>query len=248
MKIAVCDNEIEQANMIREALERSYVECVIETFIDMDELFEKVEKSSESYDAIFMDMSWDDEDKDGVVYSNQLYKINPKLRIVSISAYTMEYIEKMFCNRTNIYGVINKPIDINVLNELLNKLELDIANSKHNLVIEDGSKVFSENTTNIIYICSNGRCSDITTISGVTTIRKGFKKICDDLPDDFYVINKGICINMRYLKRIEENDVVLENIYSDTTSEYIKTFRLPIGTKKKRDLKDRFFAYVENNM
>lgn len=58
------------------------------------------------------------------------------------------------------------------------------------------------------------------------------------MPKHFYCINKGILVNLNYVKRIEQDDVILT---------YLKqTVTLPIARNKKKILKTHFSSISDD--
>ena len=67
--------------------------------------------------------------------------------------------------------------------------------------------------------------------------RKWNKSICSQMPDYFYCINKGILVNMNYVKRIENSEVVMTYLENEV--------RHPLARDKRKDFRERFFEYME---
>lgn len=234
MKIAICDNEEEQVKIIRDALIQVDDECEIDEFTNIDEFFDSLEKNKYAYNAVLMDLDWDNKDSDGTDYSSQLFKINKSVRVICVSAYTMDYIEKLYYNMVNIFGVINKPIDIVSLRSIYEKLIKDIEKSKETFLVKDRDGIYYEKTRDIVYALSDGHNVNLIKEDSIRVVHESFRKACSKLPKHFYVINKGISVNMEHVKRIDNGEVVVG----------ANEIKLPIGRNKIKIFKEKFFEYL----
>ena len=89
----------------------------------------------------------------------------------------------------------------------------------------------------IVYVKSEAHKTVIYMLDRIQSFYVSFKSICSQVPDYFYCINKGILVNMGYVKRIENNEVVVS--YQE------KEVRLPVARDKRKDFRDTFFEYME---
>ena len=72
-------------------------------------------------------------------------------------------------------------------------------------------------------------------LDGVQSFYVPFKNICAQMPTNFYCINKGLLVNLDYVKRIEKSDVVVSYMKQIIT--------LPVARDKRKDFKNRLFEY-----
>jgi len=92
----------------------------ITTFLRIAELFKKV-KDGERFDAVFMDIEWDGEEKGGIDFASELYKLSPKTKIIFVTGYPARYSQEIFLKYTNLMGFIAKPINIDILQKKYRK-------------------------------------------------------------------------------------------------------------------------------
>lgn len=236
MRIAICDDYIEHARDIKEKIASINEYIITDIYDDIEALFFEVRADKKKYDAVFMDMEWEKNMKSGVDYVQMLSEMDCRARIICVTAYTMKYIEKLFWNNVEIFGVLNKPVNMESLGKILEKLQADKDKLKDELVLSYNDTVFRVKMNEIIYFKSDSHKTIIYMLDGEKPFYVSFKSIRSKVPDYFYCINKGILINMNYVKRIEQDEVVLT---------YLKqTVNLPIARNKKKDFKDTFFEYI----
>mgnify|MGYP001538346682 CR=1 FL=1 len=89
----------------------------------------------------------------------------------------------------------------------------------------------------IVYVKSEAHKTVIYMLDGIQSFYVSFKSICSQMPDYFYCINKGILVNMNYVKRIENSEVVMTYLENEV--------RHPLARDKRKDFRERFFEYME---
>ena len=89
----------------------------------------------------------------------------------------------------------------------------------------------------IVHVKSEAHKTVIYMLDGIQSFYVSFKSICSQMPDYFYCINKGILVNMNYVKRIENSEVVMTYLENEV--------RHPLARDKRKDFRERFFEYME---
>lgn len=236
MRIAICDDYIEHAEDIKEKIAGVNADIITDLYDDIEHLFSEVRADKRKYDAVFMDMEWEKSMKSGVEYVQMLSNMDCRARIICVTAYTMKYIEKLFWNNVEIFGVLNKPVDVESLGKILDKLQADKEKLRDELVLGYNDTVFRVKMNEIVYVESDAHKTIVHTLDEEQAFYVPFKSIRSKVPDYFYCINKGILVNMNYVKRIEQDEVVLAYLK--------KSVNLMIARNKKKDFKDNFFEYI----
>ena len=147
----------------------------------------------------------------------------------------MKYIEKLFWNNVDIFGVINKPVNIESIEKILDKIQKSTEKSKEELVLSYNDTMFRVTISEIVYVKSEAHKTIIYMLDGVQSFYVPFKNICAQMPTNFYCINKGLLVNLDYVKRIEKSDVVVSYMKQIIT--------LPVARDKRKDFKNRLFEY-----
>ena len=155
MRIAICDDYMEHAIDIKANISGVNGEIITDLYDDIEHLFSEVRADKKKYDAVFMDMEWEKNMKSGVDYVQMLSEMDCRARIICVTAYTMKYIEKLFWNNVEIFGVLNKPVNRESLQKILEKLQADNDRLKEELVLSYNDTVFKVKINEIVYIKSN---------------------------------------------------------------------------------------------
>jgi DNA-binding LytR/AlgR family response regulator len=235
MRIAICDDYMEHARDIQDKIAVINEEIETDLYDDIEQLFSEVRVDKRKYDAIFMDMEWENNTRSGVDYVQMLSDMDCRARIVCVTAYTMKYIEKLFWNNVDIFGVINKPVNIESIEKILDKIQKSTEKSKEELVLSYNDTMFRVTISEIVYVKSEAHKTIIYMLDGVQSFYVPFKNICAQMPTNFYCINKGLLVNLDYVKRIEKSDVVVSYMKQIIT--------LPVARDKRKDFKNRLFEY-----
>ena len=235
MRIAICDDYMEHARDIQDKIAVINEEIETDLYDDIEQLFSEVRVDKRKYDAIFMDMEWENNTRSGVDYVQMLSDMDCRARIVCVTAYTMKYIEKLFWNNVDIFGVINKPVNIESIEKILDKIQKNTKKSKEELVLSYNDTMFRVTISEIVYVKSEAHKTIIYMLDGVQSFYVPFKNICAQMPTNFYCINKGLLVNLDYVKRIEKSDVVVSYMKQIIT--------LPVARDKRKDFKNRLFEY-----
>lgn len=236
MLVAICDDLIEQAQELSDKITGINADIQTEIFTNIDDFWVTFKKDPKRYFAIFMDMEWKGSAKTGVDYVSELHNMKCRSKIVCVTAYTLKYIEKLFWEDVKIFGVLNKPLEQASIDKLLEKLVKAEENSRKTILISTGDTMYSQSVEEIGYVRSDGHKTVLHTVEGEKSFYATFKSITGKLPKHFYCINKGIVVNMQYVKRIEQNVVLLE-----VAGEIVS---LDITKSKKREFKERYFEYI----
>ena len=235
MRIAICDDYMEHARDIQDKIAVINEEIETDLYDDIEQLFSEVRVDKRKYDAIFMDMEWENNTRSGVDYVQMLSDMDCRARIVCVTAYTMKYIEKLFWNNVDIFGVINKPVNIESIEKILDKIQKSTEKSKEELVLSYNDTMFRVTISEIVYVKSEAHKTIIYMLDGVQSFYVPFKNICAQMPTNFYCINKGLLVYLDYVKRIEKSDVVVSYMKQIIT--------LPVARDKRKDFKNRLFEY-----
>lgn len=236
MLVAICDDLIEQAQEISDKITGINTDINTEIFTNIDDFWEIVKAEPKRFFAIFMDMEWKGSSQSGVDYVSELHSMKNHSKIVCVTAYTLKYIEKLFWDDVKIFGVLNKPLENESVERLIGKLFKAEEEAKEAILIETSDIMYKQPVAEIGYVSSDGHRTILHTIDGEKAFYATFKGVADKLPKSFYCINKGIIVNMQYIKRIEQNTVIL-----DIADELVS---LDITKRKKTDFKKKYFEYI----
>lgn len=235
MKLAVCDNEIlflKQFLILCQTF--SCIEEVI-PFQDGNLLLEEV-KAGSSFDAVFMDIDLGTT-KNGIEYSQELYKLNPQIRLVYITGFTDRFVQHVFLSTSNMIGFLTKPVDKDILSSVLDKLQASLDQDKQSLFCIVGkSDSISVPISSIFYLESNAHKSIIYTDTEIYSLYERLSVLKERLPSYFLACHKSYIVNMNKIKRIEKNVIILENLVE-----------IPISKSQYTNVKQTYFRYMQKD-
>ena len=126
MKIAICDNNREEAGFLKalvlDILGEQDVSCEIFSFEQGEELLE----SELDYQIVFLDIMLDG--KNGVDVGNEIYRRNRRIKIIFQTNFDEYYREAL--NRSHAFAYLEKPIEKEELREQLEELLKDGGESR----------------------------------------------------------------------------------------------------------------------
>ena len=235
MKLAICDNEILFLNQFL-TLCQNY-SCIDELvpFQDGDLLLAEV-KAGSSFDAVFMDIDFGNK-KTGIDYSQELYEINPQIRLVYITGFTDRFVQHVFLSPSNMIGFLTKPVDKDILSSILDKLQSSLDQDKQTLFCIVGkSDSVSLPIPSIFYLESNAHKSLIYTAEEIHSVYERLSALKERLPSCFLACHKSYIVNMNKIKRIEKNVIILEN-----------QTEIPISKSQYTNVKKAYFRYMQKD-
>ena len=145
MKIAICDNDREEAGFLKalvlDILGEQDISCEIFSFEQGEELLE----SELDYQIVFLDIMLDG--KNGVDVGNEIYRRNRRIKIIFQTNFDEYYREAL--NRSHAFAYLEKPIEKEELREQLEELLKDGGDK------QDSRIVFEHVTVN-----GNGVCEE----------------------------------------------------------------------------------------
>ena len=78
MRIAICDDYMEHARDIEEKITSVNEGILTDLYDDIEQLFVEVNADKKKYDAVFMDMEWENNTRSGVDYDVKRYGLSCK--------------------------------------------------------------------------------------------------------------------------------------------------------------------------
>lgn len=235
MKLAVCDNELLFLKQFL-ILCQSFP-CIDEVipFPDGNLLLEEV-KAGSSFDAVFMDIDLGTT-KNGIEYSQELYKLNPQIRLVYITGFTDRFVQHVFLSPSNMIGFLTKPVDKDILSSILDKLQTSLDQDKQSLFCIVGkSDSISVPISSIFYLESNAHRALIYTDTENYSLYERLSTLRERLPSCFLACHKSYIVNMNKIKRIEKNVIILENLAE-----------IPISKSQYTNVKQTYFRYMQKD-
>ena len=231
LRLAVCDdNNLFLEETSRLLKEDSRVEEVT-LYSDPEELLRDVEDHKKEFDAIFMDIEYDDKDN-GIEYIKKVYQEAPQIQVVYVTGYHDRYSQHIFLSEANLTGYLTKPIDKELLYQYLDKI-CRKQETKKILRFSVRGKEHIILTDNIWFLESDNHKTLIYADDQVYSVYDKLDNFKDRLPSVFLKCHKSYLINMDHISYIEGNSIRLENGQ-----------QIPISKVHQDMVRKNYFAYI----
>lgn len=234
MNVAVCEDKVIQINLLNNQIENWAKEKGIDISIDnfkTAESFLFQWSDYDKYDIIFLDIKLSE--MSGIELSNRIREKNKILDIVFVTGF---FKYALHGYRVRALHYLMKPIDISDLYFCLDKT-FNRVNSKDEastLVIETAKKIIKLDYNKIHYCIMFSPYIEVHTNSEKITLRKKISEMEEILPSKYFVrCHRSYIVNVKYIKSITKNNVLLEN-----------GFNIPISRGKYNEINDAFINFI----
>ena len=234
MKIAICEDQIIQINLLNNKIKKwsdeKGVRVSIDNFKSAESFLFKWE-DYDKYDIIFLDIKLSQ--MSGLELSNLIREKNKSVKIVFVTG-IFKYASHGY--KVGALHYLMKPINTEDLYFCLDKTQEEI-NKKEKLgmiVLETAKKSIKLSYNDIHYCIMFSPYIDIHTDLEKITVRKKISEIESMLPDERFVrCHRSYIVNIKYIKSIEKCNLVLEI-----------GVKIPISRGKFKELNEVFINYI----
>ena len=236
MNIAICDNEQYAIDYLSSlCTEFSFLDS-IQTYISPAALLNDIQTGT-LYDLVLMDIDYN-EGKNGIDYSSQIYSITPRTQIIYVTGYAERFAQHIFLQDSSLIGFLMKPVQKNILSDLLQKAQKALDSNKQTLFF-NSKKGHGETIpcSEIIYLESNAHKVYIHTLNNTYSVYDQLSALFPQLPSNFIQCHKSYAVNMDKIKRIENHHIIL----SDNTC-------IQISKSHCNKVKDIYFSYMRKSI
>ena len=244
MRIAVCDDQAEVLNTV----ERMFLEVGVITGIENVDIYQDIRKLKKEFqegnrpDVLIMDICHEfnpalpktKDRQEGIDCAYELNQRYPELQIIYMTEDVKKYSQHIFLKPVNLLGYLTKPVDLVILKKLL-----EIAKEKQKQNDEKRVTIMCRNhkqifyLDEILYLESRAHRTMIHTYEGEEVCRDKISDLEQRMGDTFVRCHQSFLVNMKYIRRIENESFKLENgeEISNSKRRYVET-------------KNRYFAYL----
>ena len=233
IRIAICDDESKTVKSNTQATElclsRLGIVGEIETYTQSYNLLYDITEDSFYYDLILLDIEMPGHT--GMELAAKIKPFLPNVKIIFITSH-IEYAIDAF--ELSIFRYVPK-------NDVESRLPAAITDALKLLSLEDG-KVYTIQTNSrlqkipykdIFYIERDGKNASITTVGGVSKVRRTLQQIFDELAsDEFIFIDRGCIVNVIHIMQVKDSMAILKNGTS-----------LPISRSHLQKVKEQINSY-----
>ena len=243
MRIAVCDDQAE----VLLAVERMFSRGVI-TGIENVDIYQDIRKLKKEFqegnrpDVLIMDICHEfnpalpktKDRQEGIDCAYELNQRYPELQIIYMTEDVKKYSQNIFLKPVNLLGYLTKPVDLVILKKLL-----EIAKEKQKQNDEKRVTILCRNhkqifyLDEILYLESRAHRTMIHTYEGEEVCRDKISDLEQRMGDTFVRCHQSFLVNMKYIRRIENESFKLEN-----------GEEISISKRRYVETKNRYFAYL----
>ncbi len=234
MKIAVCDDQSIQVDLINDYIKEWAKKSGINVYIDnfsSGESFLFEWDDYNKYDIIFLDIEMNK--ISGIELSNI---IREKNKIVDIVFVTGIFKYALHGYKVGALQYLLKPIKNTDIYECLDRTKsriIEQCGQSKFITIETPKKIIKLDYDTIEYCIMFSPYIDIHTNSEKITLRKKISDIEKLLPKKYFVrCHRSYLVNVKYIKLISKEYIILEN-----------GLRVPISRGKYKEVNDAFINY-----
>lgn len=244
MRIAVCDDQAEVLNTV----ERMFLEVGVITGIENVDIYQDIRKLKKEFqegnrpDVLIMDICHEfnpalpktKDRQEGIDCAYELNQRYPELQIIYMTEDVKKYSQDIFLKPVNLLGYLTKPVDLVILKKLL-----EIAKEKQKQNDEKRVTIMCRNhkqifyLDEILYLESRAHRTMIHTYEGEEVCRDKISDLEQRMGDTFVRCHQSFLVNMKYIRRIENESFKLEN-----------GEEISISKRRYLETKNRYFAYL----
>lgn len=209
MKIAICEDDKEQQQFIESLLKenKKYNDIEIRLFDSGEELIDAYQ-SGQVFSIIFLDMQM--KELNGIETGQYLRKYDKKAIIIIITS-ILEYAMDGYS--INAFEFILKPIDREKFDKILERAFKKVKDYTQKVyIVQAKDRVKVVRLSDIIYFESIGKKVDIHSIEGVESSNESISVVEKQFVlDGFIRISRFYLLNMRYIKEIQVDNILLKD-------------------------------------
>lgn len=210
MNIAVCDDETEIRNRIREMIGRRKADCQVELYETGEELL----SSGISFDMIFLDIQL--EGKNGIEIARMLRQKGKESILIFITG-LKEYVFDAF--DVGAFHYLLKPVDEKKFSEVFDRAitETEGKKKQETFLIKTRSRSVAVRKCQILYVESRMRKVEIHACRETYEIYGTMNGLEKELGEGFYRCHRGYLVNLAHVSEYTSDSIRL----SDGTRIYL---------------------------
>lgn len=206
LKVAICDDDMNVINNMKEIIKGELNDCFIDTYNSGETLIEK----KKYYDIIFLDI--DMEGVNGIEAGKRIRSYDKKVYIIYVTNFS-DYRKYAFS--LHAFGYLEKPIKreevLNEIQEVISyKNEVETTQDMLEFSTEEG--IVRIEAREIYYFEYSDRRIYMETQKGRYTLRKRINDIANDMEQyGFIMPHKSFCVNLFHVKNVKGYDILITN-------------------------------------
>lgn len=210
MYIIFCDNDPVQADGFLREFGELLCEHELNVCTDPQFVSDKITNGKKP-DIVLMDIDLGTK-MNGMDYSELLYKLSPRTKVIFVTAYTDKFVQDVFFKSANVSAFLTKPIQKEyLLNAIAIKKPTDNIH-ENKLTFQRRGEIISLPESEILYLESDKHYVNIYTEDGEVYSVQGKLSVYESsLSDMFVKCHKSFAVNMNSIKRIDSDGIWIVN-------------------------------------
>lgn len=233
MRIAICDDNRQDATLLRDMLMKLSESTVIDCYETGSALLEAAQENR--YDLVFMDVYLREEN--GVEVVRTLRAQSPETQVAFTTVSDAHAVDA-FSVRAIHYLV--KPYSTEDVAETLRRVRSAGTSGlpESTLTVRIGNDIYTLDQREILRVEASDHKTNIFIRNGsVYSIWMIFHKVVEQLDDTFLLIKRGVAVNMHHIRAWRAQDI-------ETTD----GMRYLLNREKRQQLKETYFAFKMNEL
>lgn len=232
LNIVICEDEIEQQEILKDYLEQILNEINIKyeilIFNSGEELFKNY---PDNIDIFLLDIQM--YGLNGMEVARKIRQIDKKEVEIIFTTSLIEYIQEGY--EVRAYRYLLKPINLeNLKKHIISCIEELTKNKESYIAVNEKNNTCKVKISEITYIEIQKREMTIHTINEDYTINSSMSKLENELSKyNFYRCHKSFMVNIDFIKNIKQYIAILDN-----------KEEVPISRYRFKETKSRFLSYL----
>lgn len=204
MNIAICDDELHVLKAIAKMTEAAIISHDFDAEVSLvtsnqSLVLEGISKHE--IDVLFLDVDFNDGEKNGIDFALELRKINKDFILVFITGH-FKYAMMTFECKT--FDFLLKPVDEDKLNALIKRLMTDLSDSE--LGLFKVNKDYMVRTKDILFIERNKSKATIYTKDSAYESCSSLNTLEHELPNNFVRVHRSYIVNKEQICKISREN------------------------------------------
>lgn len=206
MRIAICDNNIKNLDLIKQMIYCYADKCRLDIVVDNYTYGEKMLTSKKKYDLVILSFCLTG--KNGLEIAKEIRRCGSIATIIFTSSDTDLILEAL---KLNPFRFLITPLNPNDLFSALDEYFKGLT-SNIPLCVKSGKDTVCLNTADIIYIEADNKHCIIHTTSEIIPCNRTMGRLYEILPKSrFFKINRAFIVNSNFINRFNNEEVTLKN-------------------------------------
>lgn len=208
MNILICDDNPIICKEISNYISKHF-DCQVKSATSSAQLLKIIENSDNSIEALILDIALN-ESKNGIEVASDIHKKYPMIKIIFLTGYDNQYYNRIF-SEFQPFGFIVKPVQYNILNFFLKKIQIESDTQNEHIKIISDYKHCRLAVKEIICIQSRKRICEISTKNHIHSAYVKLSDLEKQLPENFIRCHQSYIVNLEYIESSNRKYLTLKN-------------------------------------